>query len=542
MCDLQKSVPDVQAGSQSITTPPFMGEGGIDIPGQTTNLGLPTKTVPTKFGTFMRYALPALQGGLYGMASRQPTRALGGGGFGAGLAGGFGAEQNLMIQRGMMQRQFALQELDRQMRLAQLQNTQAYQQGRLGLGQQGVDARLRAIENQQEGTWNTMVTDQGIFEKNSKSGAIRPAMSGMGATTGQTDNSGGVAPMNAGDAQGASPATPSMTIPNAALAPTPAATPAWLGGPSPQPAAGAMPAPRSPAAQATQTGAAAPGQLTKTANKKPTPAKVNYDQGIPVSITDKDGTQYDMLDPKMPSDLQPLRDSANKAHAQHVQEQKDIQAASNTERFRSRPTTQYDTQMGIVRTVSAGEAEDHPERYRAASYQNIVDTQQKVATIKELDANLDRVDKMADAVKGSGLTPNIVAAGMADPESDLGKQFQSQFIKNLNDKQKDFIFAVRNLRQGVASYKNIMSSGGVSDARINLLERELPDETTIATGDPATIRKQLNSFRQIYTGVRNQYAPFFENMLGTKIGESQPTTGSPGTAIPPNPYRQGAKK
>ena len=50
------------------------------------------------------------------------------------------------------------------------------------------------------------------------------------------------------------------------------------------------------------------------------PAHISYDQGIPVSVTDKTGEVWDVNDPKLPEELKPLVERANAAHAQHVQE------------------------------------------------------------------------------------------------------------------------------------------------------------------------------------------------------------------------------
>lgn len=57
---------------------------------------------------------------------------------------------------------------------------------------------------------------------------------------------------------------------------------------------------------------------------KQTPAHISYDSGIPVSVTDEDGKVYDVNDPKIPPNLKPLVDAANRAHGTHVQEAKDV--------------------------------------------------------------------------------------------------------------------------------------------------------------------------------------------------------------------------
>jgi hypothetical protein len=59
---------------------------------------------------------------------------------------------------------------------------------------------------------------------------------------------------------------------------------------------------------------------------KAAPPHVTYDAGIPVSVTDGKGNVYDVNDPKLPAELKPLADAANRAHGQHVTEDAQKQA------------------------------------------------------------------------------------------------------------------------------------------------------------------------------------------------------------------------
>lgn len=59
---------------------------------------------------------------------------------------------------------------------------------------------------------------------------------------------------------------------------------------------------------------------------QPKAAHVTYDNGIPVSVVGKDGQVFDVNDPKLPPELKPLVDAANRAHGQHVTEDTDKQA------------------------------------------------------------------------------------------------------------------------------------------------------------------------------------------------------------------------
>jgi hypothetical protein len=66
--------------------------------------------------------------------------------------------------------------------------------------------------------------------------------------------------------------------------------------------------------------------MAQAAQPKQVAAHVTYDQGVPVSVTSADNKTFDINDPKLPPELKPLVDSANRAHGQHVQEDATKQA------------------------------------------------------------------------------------------------------------------------------------------------------------------------------------------------------------------------
>ena len=68
-----------------------------------------------------------------------------------------------------------------------------------------------------------------------------------------------------------------------------------------------------------------------TATQKETaqkPPHVTYDSGIPVSVTDAVGHVFDVNDPKLPPELKPLVQAAQRAHGQHIQEEASKQGAA----------------------------------------------------------------------------------------------------------------------------------------------------------------------------------------------------------------------
>lgn len=71
-----------------------------------------------------------------------------------------------------------------------------------------------------------------------------------------------------------------------------------------------------------------PGVTVKDKAEQIKPAHISYDSGIPVSVTDSKGQVFDVNDPKMPEELKPLVQAANRAHGQHVGEDAHKQASA----------------------------------------------------------------------------------------------------------------------------------------------------------------------------------------------------------------------
>jgi hypothetical protein len=86
---------------------------------------------------------------------------------------------------------------------------------------------------------------------------------------------------------------------------------------------------------------------------KKTPAHVTYDQGIPVSVTDEKGSVFDVNDPKLPPELQPLVKSATRAHGQHVSEDANKQAAAFAQQQKMHDEKQNDLTAATKSMVEA---------------------------------------------------------------------------------------------------------------------------------------------------------------------------------------------
>jgi hypothetical protein len=122
--------------------------------------------------------------------------------------------------------------------------------------------------------------------------------------------------------------------------------------------------------------------VQKQPQQKPTAAHITYDQGIPVSVTGKDGNTYDVNDPKLPAELKPLVQSATRAHGQAVTEaeQKQARAFGEQEKmFNERQNAPTNT------TKAMYDAAPHVEEF-----------------IQRINPLIDKLEKSGDLGPGAG--------------------------------------------------------------------------------------------------------------------------------------------
>ena len=128
------------------------------------------------------------------------------------------------------------------------------------------------------------------------------------------------------------------------------------------------------------------------------------------------------------------------------------------------------------------------------------------ATFREVDQNLANVEKFLPAAAGSPWDAGAAAMLLNPASGTLGQIAQGQLLKRVSPDQQNLINAIRNLRQGITSLRNVLSSaGGASDKRIDILESEIPNVAALASGDPAVLQRQLDTFKSIYTEILNSY-------------------------------------
>lgn len=201
MCQLEKDVPDTSlAQTQGTATTPLpnntpTGNSMGGLPGVPTDQGsltapAATKKVPTKLGTFLKLALPAVQGALYGVGTAEPTRAIGGGGFGPAFGGAFTREQQFQYGKGLTRFQLEQEQQQRALEIAKLQesieNTRALNENRMAREQDYQRNVESLINSRGQGEWGQPFEADDpenpgsrlLLEKNSRTGEIRPAQIG----------------------------------------------------------------------------------------------------------------------------------------------------------------------------------------------------------------------------------------------------------------------------------------------------------------------------------------------------------------------------
>jgi hypothetical protein len=214
------------------------------------------------------------------------------------------------------------------------------------------------------------------------------------------------------------------------------------------------------------------------AGAKPEPtvaAHINYDAGIPVSVTGPDKKTYDINDPNLPPALKPLVDSANRAHGQHVKEQKDV-AASGQAATADRQTKSEDFQK-------QEKGREHITKIES-DYQ---DAASKAELIRDSIAQAQAGNKIAASFQGMlatlGITTmegvkriNAVELGIPTGAGSLWDKARGKLGKWTAgqpmdaDLQKDLSQLADTIQQ--ASYKKYSSEHGRISKRYGLTDEE----------------------------------------------------------------------
>lgn len=163
---------------------------------------------------------------------------------------------------------------------------------------------------------------------------------------------------------------------------------------------------------------------------------------------------------------------------------------------------------------------------------------QKRATFAEVDKNLANVRQYLPALTSDYADRAAFAAALTPGTGMVSNISEAAGLKHLNPDQQNLIFAIRNLRQGATSLKNVLSSSGVSDKRVAILESELPNEADLLTGDPSTVDRKLQTFESVYRELIQAYPQIMSggNSPRGQLNGPTPMRSAPASPVlPPVP-------
>jgi hypothetical protein len=199
----------------------------------------------------------------------------------------------------------------------------------------------------------------------------------------------------------------------------------------------------------------------------------------------------------------------------------------------TRPITVFDPNQGadIISTLGRQDRANPGQAPLAGNQSGAAGIGQKRATFSELDTNLANVQKFLPAMGANGMGVDSLTLGAAlNPGTGLvSSAAEAAALKHLSHDQQSFVFALRNLRQGATSLKNVLSSSGVSDKRVEVLESELPSAADLMSGDPSQVQRKLATFTSIYNEVKQAYP----QLLGGGAGRISQSPGINQQAAPP---------
>jgi len=232
------------------------------------------------------------------------------------------------------------------------------------------------------------------------------------------------------------------------------------------------------------------------------PPKIQYDQGIPVSVTDAQGTAYDVNDPNLPKELKPLTQAALNAHKQHVSEAAQIQARAFGQQVKMN-----DVKQGNLTN----------------STKTMIEAAPKVLNF------VDRIDKLIDAQKdqlgpAAGRWNEFMTGKVGAPNSDFARLrtdvgLMTTLLMRMHVGARGGEYIMKHFQDLVDSGKQSPENlkAALSEIRqyAQDVRAEAPANSPAAIGGSGTIRVQLPDGRTgtVPASSRKKY----ESMPGAKI-------------------------
>lgn len=192
-----------------------------------------------------------------------------------------------------------------------------------------------------------------------------------------------------------------------------------------------------------------------------------------------------------------------------------------------------DDGQAIVTTLARQDRKNPGQDVLSASQSGAAGIAQRKATFAEVDKNLANTKAALPVVDNLSIGDRAaIVAGLTPGKSAIGQGITGIGLAHLSPEARSLVDTTRNLRQGVLSLRNVLSSGGAgSDYRINILESEMPNEQDFAASSSKQIAAKLQSFESIYNDIVSSYPQLFtqpRSKLNAKPGAT-PTPAAPPT-------------
>lgn len=183
---------------------------------------------------------------------------------------------------------------------------------------------------------------------------------------------------------------------------------------------------------------------------------------------------------------------------------------------RNRPVQVLDTwNQNRPITVSAGDAEDNPDRYVNASGGAKALSGQ--VTMDDIQGAIENVKKTVSVLDKGFVHRAAVATVLADPASTKDTFLQSPVAGQLTSEEQNYVVAVLTAREVVPGLRQIIGTGTATDSRVKNMLQTLPGAQTPNSGYAI---KQLDSI----LGTLKRVRPAIPNVAPNNNPNKPPTT------------------
>lgn len=188
---------------------------------------------------------------------------------------------------------------------------------------------------------------------------------------------------------------------------------------------------------------------------------------------------------------------------------------------RNRPVQVVDTWNGNRPvTVSAGEAEDNPERY--ATQSGAERSLPKEALINDIRTSAENVKSNLSVLDSKGLDRATLAAALANPASTAQAYMQALPRGALDDKGQQFVTDLFNLREQAMALRSVLGMGAGSEDMRNAIIATLPG---VASPSSKFGTKQIDNLLKVLDRLERGIPTVPLNKEGNSTGGGGAATG-----------------